>query len=62
MPVKASAEWRRNSNGTYSYYQDGVLQKKRWIGDYYVNAKGVRQTGWLKKAESGITSGKTVKY
>ncbi len=49
MSVKASAEWRRNSNGTYSYYQDGVLQKKRWIGDYYVNAKGIRQTGWLKK-------------
>lgn len=49
IPVRASAEWKRNSNGTYSYYQDGELQKKRWIGDYYVNAKGVRQTGWLKK-------------
>lgn len=48
--VTASAAWKKNSNGTYSYYQNGKKQKNKWIDqEYYVNSKGVRQTGWLYK-------------
>ena len=36
--------------------------EKTWIGDYYVNAKGVRQTGWLKKGGKRYYFRKTVKY
>lgn len=50
MTVSAQAGWKKNSNGTYSYYNNGKLVKNKWIDDtYYVNAKGVRQTGWLHK-------------
>lgn len=47
ISVDASAAWKKNSNGTYSYYQNGKLQKNKWIEqDYYVDSKGVRKTGW----------------
>ncbi len=50
MTVSAQAAWKKNSNGTYSYYSNGKLVKNKWIsGTYYVNSKGVRQTGWLYK-------------
>lgn len=51
VSVHASAGWQQNANGTYSYYsKSGKLVKKKWISDtYYVNAKGIRQTGWLKQ-------------
>lgn len=50
LPVNAKAGWKKNSNGTYSYYSNGKLVKSKWIGkDYYVNSKGVRQKGWLYK-------------
>lgn len=50
MTISASAEWRRNANGTYSYYSNGVMVRNRWIGtDYYVNSSGVRQRGLLYK-------------
>ena len=37
---------RSNTDGTYSWYQNGKLKKNSWIsGTYYVNAKGIRSTG-----------------
>lgn len=48
-PVTVQASWKQNSNGTYSYYKKGKLQRNRWVGDYYVNEKGVRHTGFLDK-------------
>ena len=49
VSVHAEAGWKQNTNGTWSYYSSsGNLVKKKWIsGTYYVNAKGVRQVGWL---------------
>lgn len=55
MTVQADAAWKKNSNGTYSYYENGKKVKKKWIksaeGTYYVNSKGIRQTGWLYKGK-----------
>lgn len=52
MSVRAEAAWKKNSDGkTYSYYSDGKLVKNKWIdGNYYVDAKGIRKTGWLNKS------------
>ncbi len=65
MTVQAEAAWKKNSNGTYSYYSNGKKVKNKWIGDdYYVNSKGVRQTGWLQKGGKWYyftKSGKLVK-
>ncbi len=65
MTVQAEAAWKKNSNGTYSYYSNGKKVKSKWIGDdYYVNAKGVRHTGWLQKGGKWYyfsKSGKLVK-
>ncbi|MCD7716944.1 MAG: cell wall hydrolase [Lachnospiraceae bacterium] len=46
----ADAAWKKNSNGTYSWYtSSGKLAKSKWInGTYYVNSKGVRVTGLQK--------------
>ncbi len=49
MPASAQAGWKQNSNGTYSYYKKGKLQRNRRVGEYYVNDKGVRHTGFLNK-------------
>lgn len=55
MTVQAEGKWKKNSNGTYSYYENGKKVKKKWIkkseGTYYVNSKGLRQTGWLYKGK-----------
>ena len=41
MPGRVSAAWEKNTDGTYSWYQNGKLKKNSWIsGTYYVNAKG----------------------
>ena len=49
MPGRVSAEWEKNTDGTYSWYQNGKLKKNSWIsGTYYVNAKGIRSTGVTK--------------
>lgn len=66
MTVNAQAEWRKNSNGTYSYYDsNGKKVKNKWINkEYYVNAKGVRHTGWLHKNNKWYyfdKSGKVIK-
>ena len=65
LTAQAEAAWKKNSNGTYSYYSKGKKVKSKWIGDdYYVNAKGVRQTGWLHKGNKWYyfnKSGKLVK-
>lgn len=65
MTVNAQAAWKKNSNGTYSYYSNGKLVKNKWINDtYYVNSKGVRQTGWLHKSNKWYyfaKSGKVIK-
>lgn len=62
MSSTASAAWKKNSNGTYSYYQNGKLQKNKWIGqDYYVDAKGVRKTGWLTWKKNRYYFGKNGK-
>lgn len=65
MTVNAEAAWKKNTNGTYSYYSKGKLVKNKWIGeDYYVNSKGIRQTGWLKLKKKWYyfsSSGKLVK-
>lgn len=50
LNVNASAAtWKLNANGTYSCYENGKLVKSKWITQggsrYYVNARGVRQTG-----------------
>ncbi|MCC8137399.1 MAG: cell wall hydrolase [Clostridiales bacterium] len=46
----ADAAWKKNANGTYSWYSSsGKLAKSKWInGTYYVNSKGVRVTGLQK--------------
>lgn len=50
MSVQAEAAWKKNSNGTYSYYNNGKLVKSKWIDkDYYVDSNGIRKTGWLYK-------------
>lgn len=50
MTPGVQAAWKKNSDGTYSYYDNGKLARNKWIDeDYYVNAKGVRHTGWLYK-------------
>lgn len=51
VSVQASAGWKQNTNGTYSYYsKKGKLVKKKWIQNtYYVNKYGIRHTGWLKQ-------------
>jgi hypothetical protein len=55
MTVQADAAWKKNSNGTYSYYENGKKVTKKWIREetatYYVNSKGVRQTGFLYKGK-----------
>ena len=53
MTASAEAGWKKNANGTYSYYdENGKLVKKKWIDHtYYVNSKGIRQTGWLYKGK-----------
>ncbi len=52
MSVQAKAAWKKNSNGTYSYYSNGKLVKSKWIGkDYYVDSNGIRKTGWLYKSK-----------
>lgn len=65
MTVNAQAAWKKNSNGTYSYYSNGKLVKNKWINStYYVNSKGVRQTGWLYKGSKWYyfaKSGKVIK-
>lgn len=65
MTVNAQAAWKKNSNGTYSYYNNGKLVKNKWINNtYYVNARGVRQTGWLHKGSKWYyfaKNGKVVK-
>ena len=49
MPGRVSAAWEKNTDGTYSWYQNGKLKKNSWIsGTYYVNAKGIRSTGVTK--------------
>ena len=46
---RVSAAWEKNTDGTYSWYQNGKLKKNSWIsGTYYVNAKGIRSTGVTK--------------
>lgn len=52
-PLKTEAAWAKNSNGTYSYYlSNGKKAVNRWIGtNYYVNGKGVRQTGFMYKGK-----------
>lgn len=66
MTANAEAAWKKNSNGTYSYYSNGVLLKSKWInGTYYVNSQGIRQTGWMYKGGKWYyfskTTGKVVK-
>lgn len=66
MTVSAQAAWKKNSNGTYSYYNNkGKLVKNKWINDtYYVNSRGVRHTGWIYKGGKWYyfaKSGKVVK-
>ena len=41
MAASAEAGWKKNANGTYSYYDaNGKLVKKKWIDHtYYVNSK-----------------------
>ena len=49
LTVQADAAWKKNANGTYSWYSNGHKVKNSWIdGTYYVNAKGVRHKGWLQ--------------
>ncbi|MDD6325285.1 MAG: cell wall hydrolase [Lachnospiraceae bacterium] len=49
MPGRASAAWEKNTDGTYSWYQNGKLKKNSWVsGTYYVNARGIRSTGLTK--------------
>ena len=55
LSVSASAAtWKLNPDGTYSCYENGKLVKNKWVKEgniqYYVNEKGVRQTGWLQKS------------
>ncbi len=49
VPVRSEAAWTRNADGTYSFYRkDGTKAVNTWINKtYYVNAEGIRQTGWL---------------
>jgi glucan-binding repeat-containing protein len=51
VPLQTKAAWVENSDGTYSYYSSsGTLAVNQWIKNtYYVNARGVRQTGWMYK-------------
>ena len=65
--VTAGAAWKKNSDGTYSYYNgSGVLAKNTWISKtYYVNANGVMVRGWQtiggKKYYFNKKNGKVVK-
>lgn len=60
MPGRASAAWEKNTNGTYSWYQNGKLKKNSWIrGTYYVNAGGVRCTGLTKIGKKYYYFGKS---
>lgn len=49
VPVRSEAAWAKNADGTYSFYRsNGKKAVNTWInGTYYVNADGIRQTGWL---------------
>ncbi len=49
VPVRSEAAWVKNTDGTYSYYKNnGKKAVNTWINDkYYVDANGIRQTGWL---------------
>lgn len=50
VSVDTEAAWKKNTNGTYSYYSNGKLLKNKWINStYYVNSQGIRQTGWMYK-------------
>lgn len=47
-PIGASAEWRRNNDGTLSYYNSQGQLLKGWIKDvngkyYYVNSNGIME-------------------
>lgn len=65
LTVHADAAWKKNSNGTYSYYSNGKKLKSTWIDNtYYVNSNGIRQKGWLQlkgKWYYFSASGKVVK-
>lgn len=52
-PLRTEAAWVQNSDGTYSYYNSsGKKLTNQWIGGtYYVNLKGIRQTGWMYKGK-----------
>lgn len=49
VPLRSEAAWVRNTDGTYSYYKNnGKKAVSTWINNkYYVDADGIRQTGWL---------------
>lgn len=65
LTVQADAAWKKNSNGTYSWYSNGVKLKSTWInGTYYVDSKGIRHKGWLYKDNKWYyfsSNGKVVK-
>lgn len=52
--VGASAEWRKNTNDSWSYYNNGVPLKNTWFYDKNTNVwchldeSGIRTTGWFK--------------
>lgn len=54
LPISASAEWRQNSNGNWSYYDNGNLAKNTWFYDkslrrsYHLDDNGIMQTGWIQ--------------
>lgn len=53
-PLTVNAGWKVNSSGNYYYYNSkGVLQKNKWIGRRYVDAKGkwVKNRSYIEKSK-----------
>lgn len=44
---KKATGWKKIGNYWFYFDSNGILQTSRWIGDYYVNAKGARVRGFV---------------
>ena len=60
--------WKKIGNYWYYFNQSGVLQTGKWVGDYYVNSRGIRISGfatignntyYFRKSTGKVVKGKT---
>lgn len=59
ISMKADAAWKKSAAGNYRYYTAaGTLLKERWVGNYYVDKRGIRVINqWIKKSGKNVFVG-----